>query len=285
MKKVLVTGSTGFIGNYVVKELLRSNCHVIASSSNINKAEECDWFTQVEYIPLNFESYNDTINYFQFFNQPETIVHLAWEGLPNYQSSFHYMVNLPRHFSFLKNLVENGAKDLTVTGTCFEYGMHEGKLNEDMPAEPHNPYALAKDTLRRQLQEIQPTYGFDLKWLRLFYMFGMGQNPGSLLSQLDKALKNGEKVFNMSGGEQVRDYLPVEKVAEYIVKVALQSKVKSIINCCSGIPITVKQLVENYLKKKNISIQLNLGYYPYPNHESMAFWGDNNKLKMITHEK
>ena len=43
-----------------------------------------------------------------------------------------------------------------------------------------------------------------------------GQNPNSLLSQLDKALANGDKVFNMSGGEQVRDYLPVEKVANIL---------------------------------------------------------------------
>ena len=54
-------------------------------------------------------------------------------------------------------------------------------------------------------------------------MYGKGQSPNSLLSQLDKALENGEKIFNMSGGEQVRDYLPVEKVAEYIVKIALQN--------------------------------------------------------------
>ena len=52
----------------------------------------------------------------------------------------------------------------------------------------------------------------------------------------------------MSGGEQTRDYLPVETVAEYIVRVALQTNVEGIINCCSGIPVSIKDFVEKYLK-------------------------------------
>ncbi len=85
----------------------------------------------------------------------------------------------------------------------------------------------------------------------------------------------------MSGGEQERDYLPVEKVAEYIVAVALQNDVNGIINCCSGKPIKIKELVTNYLKENNADIKLNRGYYPYPDYEPMSFWGDDTKLKQI----
>ena len=85
----------------------------------------------------------------------------------------------------------------------------------------------------------------------------------------------------MSGGEQVRDYLPVEKVAEYIVKISIQDKISGIINCCSGEPISIRRLVENYLVEKNKSIKLNLGHYPYKDYEPMKFWGENNKLKQI----
>ena len=111
------------------------------------------------------------------------------------------------------------------------------------------------------------------------------QNPNSLLSQLNRALQNGDAVFNMSGGEQVRDYLPVEKVAVYIVSIALQQSVTGIINCCSGKGITVKELVQNYLKVKNKSIHLNLGFYPYTDYEPMSFWGDDGKLNKIFEKK
>ena len=112
-------------------------------------------------------------------------------------------------------------------------------------------------------------------------MYGKGQNPNSLLSQLNKAIVNDEKIFDMSGGEQVRDFSPVEKVAEYIVEIALQKKVTGVINCCSGKPVTVKEFVENHLIRNNQKITLNLGYYPYPDYEPMRFWGDDTKLNTI----
>ena len=142
-------------------------------------------------------------------------------------------------------------------------------------------YALAKDCLRKFLEQLKKNIDFDLKWIRLFYMYGKGQNSNSILSQLETALEKKDKVFNMSGGEQLRDYLPVEKVAEYIVKISVQDKITGIINCCSGKPISIRELVVNYLAEKNKNIALNLGYYPYPKYEPMAFWGVNHKLREI----
>ncbi len=281
MTKVLVTGATGFIGNYVVEELLKQKCSVIASSSNKQKAEQATWFEQVVYIPFNFDDLDTSIDYYTLFQGPQVMIHLAWEGLPNYKASFHEDINLPRHLDFLTNLIQNGLDDLTVTGTCFEYGMQEGELKEDMPAVPANPYGRAKDMLRKEMEKLQHQHTFIFKWARLFYMYGKGQNANSLLSQLDRALEKGEQVFNMSGGEQVRDFLPVEKVAEYIVRIALQKKVTGVINCCSGEPVTVKEFVENYLKKINRKITLNLGYHSYTDYEPMRFWGDVSKLKIV----
>jgi dTDP-6-deoxy-L-talose 4-dehydrogenase (NAD+) len=159
--------------------------------------------------------------------------------------------------------------------------MQSGKLKEDLEPKPDNPYALAKDCLRKFLEQLQKKFDFNLKWIRLFYIYGKGQSTNSILSQLEAALERNEKVFNMSGGEQLRDYLPVEKVAEYIVKISLQDKIGGVINCCSGEPIPIRKLVENYLIEKNKNIKLNLGYYPYPEYEPMAFWGDTNKLNKV----
>ena len=181
----------------------------------------------------------------------------------------------------LHNLISNGLKDITLTGTCLEYGMQEGCMSEDMPVYPSNPYAIAKDELRKYMEALQQQHSFSFKWIRLFYMYGKGQNQNTLLSQLDKALQNGEIVFNMSGGEQTRDYLPVEKVAENIVNIALQNNVEGIINCCSGIPVTIKEFVEAYLQATGKMIKLNLGYYPYTNYEPMHFGGSTEKLNEI----
>jgi len=280
MKKILVTGATGFIGNYVVEKLLQLGYPVIATSAHKTKAIEYNWFTKVVYIECDLNNVDDNINYFVFFNKPDALIHLAWQGLPDYSESFHVRNNLPVHFTFLNNLISNGLKDITVAGTCLEYGLIEGCLRENMDTNPAIPYAIAKNELREKLQKL-PVRSFSLKWIRLFYMYGKGQNPNALFSQLDKALENGDPVFNMSGGEQVRDFLPVEKVADYITRIALQDTLTGIINCCSGKPITIKEQVKNYLNERDKHIHLNLGYYPYTTYEPMNFWGDNSKLKSI----
>ena len=281
MKKVLVTGATGFIGHYVVEELLRLGHTVIASSSNKEHAVSKSWFHKVTYVPFDLKQTGDVQNLADYFGNPDMVIHLAWEGLPNYTAAFHLEENLPRHIAFLKNLVDHGVTDITIAGTCLEYGMKEGCLQEDMECNPANAYAIAKDRLRKELEQWSVQRPLNFKWIRLFYMFGKGQNPKSLISQLDKALEENAAVFNMSGGEQVRDFLPIEKVAAYMVAIALQQKITGVINCCSGQPVKLKDFVEQYLLKVNKHITLNLGYYPYTDYEPMAFWGNDTKLKSI----
>ena len=109
-------------------------------------------------------------------------------------------------------------------------------------------------------------------------MYGVGQNSGSLLAQLDNAIDSGEPSFNMSGGEQLRDYLPVEEVARQLVLLIRYTQFNGVVNVCSGKPISVRCLVEQHLAKRVSKIQLNLGYYKYPDYEPMAFWGDHSRF-------
>ncbi|HOZ95331.1 MAG TPA: NAD-dependent epimerase/dehydratase family protein [Niabella sp.] len=279
--KVLVTGASGFIGNHVVRTLLQQGHTVIASSTDIEKASSAGWFSQVIYIPLEIGHIDKVENLFEFFHRPDCLIHLAWAGLPNYKSAHHTKENLPAHKYFLEKIISEGLKNINIIGTCFEYGMQEGALTEEMVAAPDNQYAIAKNELRLFITNLQRQFQFDFKWLRLFYMYGSGQASNSLIPQLDAAIKKGDQFFNMSGGEQIRDFLPVETVAKYIVAASLQSSITGIVNICSNQPICVKDFVMNYLRQKKHFIHLNLGFYPYADFEPMSFWGDNEKLKKI----
>jgi len=278
--KILVTGATGFIGNHVIEKLLELKEHeIIASALDQESNKKFPWYSDVTFIPCDL--YEKRENYFAYFQNPDLLIHLAWEGLPNFKELYHFERNLFNDYHFLKNMISHGLKRLSVTGTCFEYGKKKGSLSEDMETNPIIAYALAKDTLRKFIQELAKIYNFKIHWIRLFYMYGKGQSPKSIIPQLDKALDNSEESFNMSGGEQLRDYLPVEKVAEYIIKISLQDKIIGIINCCSGKPLSIKKLVEEHIKRRKKSIKLNLGYYPYPDYVSMEFWGDTTKLESV----
>ena len=164
-----------------------------------------------------------------------------------------------------------------------EYGLQSGCLSEDLPPQPTTAYGLAKDTLRKALALFTAEQNVSFKWLRLFYMYGRGQNPKSLLAQVEAAALRGETTFNMSKGEQLRDYLPVADVADYISQTARQQQVTGVINCCSGQPVAVRTFVERFVRERNYHLTLNLGYYSYPDYEPLAFWGNNQKLLTITH--
>src|SRR4051812_36635950 len=113
MKKVLVTGATGLIGNYVIEELIKHNVEIVATSSSKKKAEQQLWFHNVQYIEFDLNHFDASTNYFLYFDQPDILIHLAWEGLPNYTSSFHTEINLPRHKSLLESMIKNGLKNVT----------------------------------------------------------------------------------------------------------------------------------------------------------------------------
>jgi dTDP-6-deoxy-L-talose 4-dehydrogenase (NAD+) len=112
-------------------------------------------------------------------------------------------------------------------------------------------------------------------------MYGDGQPDTSLYPKLKEAVARGDEVFNMSGGEQLRDYLPVEEVSREIVDLALSNCDAGIVNICSGQPISVRRQVEKWLDENHWEIKLNPGYYPYPDYEPMAFWGDRSRLDSI----
>jgi dTDP-6-deoxy-L-talose 4-dehydrogenase (NAD+) len=205
--------------------------------------------------------------------------------LPNYKSLHHFEVELPRQFRFLKSMVDGGLQSLLVAGTCLEYGMQSGLLSEDLPTIPNNPYGQAKDALRKQLVFLKSVKPFAFMWARLFYVYGDGQAKTSLYSQLKEAVRSGDHTFNMSGGEQLRDYLPISEVARKIASLALSRRDVGTINICSGKPISVRKLVEQWIAENQWPIRLNLGHYPYPDYEPMAFWGDASKIAAICGER
>ncbi len=75
----------------------------------------------------------------------------------------------------------------------------------------------------------------------------------------------------MSYGEQLFDYLPVKEVAIKIIN--LLHRRNGTFNICSGIPISLRRLLENRAKDAGKDIKLNLGVYEYRKQDAIAIWG------------
>ena len=104
-------------------------------------------------------------------------------------------------------------------------------------------------------------------------MYGEGQAGNSVISQLIKAINDKDEYFKMSMGEQLRDYMNVKDVARFLTSLINDKSPSGVIHCCSESPISIRRLVEEHIKKNGANIKLDLGYYPYSKHESLAFWG------------
>jgi dTDP-6-deoxy-L-talose 4-dehydrogenase (NAD+) len=277
---VLVTGATGFIGEAIIPILVSEGYSVTATSRNIEKAKKQTWFESVDFKEFSIGS-NSNEDIYSYFNKPDIVIHTAWDKLHDYKGLHHIEENVMKHYFFLKELIANGTKNVNVLGTCFEYGMKEGQLNENMPSEPTNPYGLAKNTLRIFLEALSIQHPFNLKWIRLFYSFGKASNSNSIYAQLIHAIQRKDEYFNMSKGDQLRDFMDFDEMIHKIIKISIQDKVTGIINCCSGKPTRVLELIEHVALHHKSSIKLNTAFYPYSPLEPMHFWGDTEKLNRI----
>ena len=273
--KVAVTGASGFVGRHVVAALVARGIAPVATLGP-NTARP-PWLSDLEVVRL--DTSKPPANPYSELGRPDVLLHLAWGGLPNYRSPHHIEQELPAHYDFLRSMVRGGLGTLLVAGTCLEYGMQSGALSEGLDPHPAIPYATAKDSLRRQLEQLCLLRPFHLTWARMFYLFGEGQSAASLLPQLRQAVADGAAGFDMSGGEQLRDYLPVDQAARHLVSLALTQRSNGVVNVCSGRAVSVRTMVERWIAENGWSIRLNLGKYPYPDYEPMAFWGDPLKLE------
>ena len=278
--EVLVSGGTGFIGRELVNKLLEQGFMITLIVRDVIKAKllfphkeikfiECDLYANPEII------YSNT-------TLPTSFIHLAWEGLPNYESPHHLTTNLPADLRLLNNLInDNKVKHLVVTGTCLEFGDRYGPLSEDSETNPMIPYGIAKDALRKNLLALNKPSRFTFQWVRLFYAYGKTQNPKSLYPQIMNAIEKGDQSVRISKGSQIRDFIPVEHIVDCLIGALKTPNVTGVINCCSGEPKSVLEFTEEIISLSNASINIERGHYPIPEYEPLAFWGVKEKMNLL----
>ena len=272
--KIAVTGSGGFVGQHVLRALQSTGADVVAV---VRPGSTLRAHTpNMGVVPLDLANIGADV--FSRIGRPDSLIHLAWGGLPQYQSLHHLDTELPLQHAFLEACIRSGLKHLVVTGTCFEYGLQSGELHEEFPTLPNTLYGGAKNELRANLQQLQTQFDFGLSWLRIFYLYGPGQAATSLYSQLRAAVANGDASFAMSPGDQIRDFMPVEAAARGIAQAAQRGMDDGITNLCSGQPTRVVDIVHAWLHEWNAAIELKTGVFPYPAYEPFAFWGNRRKL-------
>jgi nucleoside-diphosphate-sugar epimerase len=228
MKRVLLTGASGFLGRQVVAPLLESGFEVHATSRaplGMSSVREHN-------VDLFDES---AVSKLLGTVRPTHLVHLAWYTKPPeyWQSSINE--EWEAHSTHLfESFVASGGERLVGAGTCAEYEWGSDMLKEGTTAErPETPYGCAKLSLQRKAEELARKSAISFSWARLFFLFGPNEHEERFVSSIVDPLLRGEIAY-CRNGNLVRDFLYVEDAGEAVVALAM-SDVEGAVNVASGL--------------------------------------------------
>jgi nucleoside-diphosphate-sugar epimerase len=164
-----------------------------------------------------------------------------------------------------------------MAGTCAEYDTDQGYLREDGPVRPDTLYAATKLSLNLIASKIAAGAGINLAWARLFFLYGPFEDERRLIPALMRALIRGEP-FPATAGEQVRDYLHVEDMASALWALA-ERRLSGTVNVCSGVPLTMRQVMETVAEVVGNGHLIEFGAMPYRAWDPRFICGENRRLQ------
>ena len=229
--RVLLTGGTGFLGTRVLS-LLGSH-DVLVLSRN---ARPLPCGNGVKLLAADLTTTGHWVGEVVAL-QPECCMHLAWEGLPDY-SLAHCRVNLDASLRLMDVVAKAGVKKIVVAGSCWEYGRATGAVSEEMQPQDVGVFASTKHALLSIVESVARTAPFDYSWARVFFAYGPGQRPSSLIPQLQAAYAQG-RALDIREPAALQDFVHVDDVAAALVALAARDVPSGIFNVGTGNPKSV----------------------------------------------
>ena len=127
-----------------------------------------------------------------YFGKPDVLLHLAWrDGFVHYSDT--HIMDLPKHYAFMKAFAESGVKKIAGMGSMNEIGFFEGSIKEDTPCNPTTPYGISKNSLRQLTAMFCRQNNKKFQWFRGYYIVGNSNYGSSIFSKITAAEAEGKK--------------------------------------------------------------------------------------------
>lgn len=256
---ILVTGSAGFVGGHLIKEL-QSNGHEVTAAIN-NNENPLPGVLSIAADLMVQDEVNERIN----FKNIDAVIHLA--GLaavgPSFDEPHKYLqVNAGIEINLYESCIKQDSKPkflIISSGTLYN-PKKPMPINEVSEVVPTSPYAVSK-VAQESLAEYYSNRGFNYVIARPFNHIGPGQNPGFIVPDFAKQVVEAEKgeikEIMVGNLDAKRDYTDVRDIVRaYRLLIESEKTVNNTYNICSGNSVSGKEILDGLLEQSKVNVSV-----------------------------
>ncbi len=276
MKRVIVTGATGFVGRHALKHLVIKGYEVHAVA--LDTVPEFNGNVIFHAVNLLDEQ---AVTALMAKVLPTHLLHFAWYAKPGkYWNAIENYKWVKATISLMEEFNQYGGQRAVIAGSCAEYDWSQDVSNvpESAPCIGTSAYAVCKNALHQIISSYTEQVGISFAWGRIFHIFGPYEYPDRLVPYVIRSLLNGTDV-DCSEGKQVRDFMDVQSVGSAFASL-LDTSVDGAINIASGKPISLRELIGCIHSKIGAEVRINYGASPAPMNEPSVLVADTTRLNL-----
>ncbi|PWW00315.1 dTDP-6-deoxy-L-talose 4-dehydrogenase (NAD+) [Hoeflea marina] len=241
MKRVALTGATGFVGRSIHRALAAAG-HEVVPVIRTGSGDRLAASAMPAILTDDLFA-GDSGWWMDRLAGIDAIIHAAWYVEPGkYLDSDRNLDCVSGTLALARGARRAGVGHFIGIGTCMEYRLPSPALAIDSPLGPSTLYGASKLALFEMLGRYFGESETVFSWCRLFYLHGEGEHPARLVPYIRQQLARGETA-RLSAGTQLRDFLDVGAAGAMIARV-IETGQPGAINVCSGQAVTIRQLAE-----------------------------------------